>query len=225
MKEYGFPGANDYLSLARATVECIRSQQEVRAENNEFCCSIDRLFVQLLNKDATGFQFNGVLDSMIDKHGHHVGVGGTVRFSQGELQEQSYWIEVFGKKDSDNSNKILYRIHFDVAVPGIDKNKERHPLYHVQLGGQSRDASFIDDEMQHWSVPRIPFFPLSLALFFEIVFREFGGDLVRNRFIKSNPWRRIVAKNERRMLGTFARTFRQAWGKSKSVSGVYYEGF
>ena len=223
MKEYGFPDARAYLSLAKATVECIRNQREVRAENNEFCCSIDQLFSQLSNKKATGFQFNGILCSIIDDYEHNVRVGGRVGFSKGELQNQSYWIEVFGKKDSDNSNKILYRIHFDVAVPGVDKNKELHPLYHVQLGGQSRDDNFIDDEMTHWSIPRIPYFPLSLALFLEIVFREFGGELVRNRFIKSNAWRRIVASNERRMLSAFARTFRQV--SSKTVSGIYYEGF
>ena len=186
MEEYGFPDASDYLSLAKATVECVRDQQEVRSENNEFCCSIDHLFRQLSNKSATGFQFNGVFRSMIDDHEHNVRVGGKVRFSKGELQEQSYWIEVFGRKDRDDFNKILYRIHFDVAVPGIDKNKELHPLYHVQLGGKPRDTHYIDDEMRHWSIPRIPYFPLSLALFLEIVFREFGGALVRDRFIKSN---------------------------------------
>ena len=222
MKEYGFPDASNYLSLAKATVECIRNQREVRTENNEFCSSIDQLFNQLSNKKATGFHFNGILGSIIDEHEHNVRVGGKVVFSQGELQEQSYWIEVFGKKDSGDSNKILYRIHFDVAVPGIDKNKELHPLYHVQLGGKPREARYIDGEMKHWSIPRIPYFPLSLALFLEIVFREFGGGLARDRFIKSNDWREIVAQNERRMLSAFARTFRQ--GSSKTVSGIYYEG-
>lgn len=223
MKEYGFPGADDYLSLARDTVECIRNQHEVRSENNEFCSSIDQLFCQLSNKNAAGFCFNGMLCSIIDDHEHNVRVGGKVGFSQGELQEQSYWIEVFGMKDSDRSKKVLYRIHFDVAVPGMDKNKELHPLYHLQLGGKPRDAHYIDDEIQHWSIPRIPYFPLSLALFLEIVFREFGGELVRNRFIKSDSWRKIVAKNERRMLGAFAQTFRQV--PNKTVSGIYYEGF
>ena len=223
MKEYCFPDADRYLSLAKATVECIRNQREVWTENNEFCSSIDQLFNQLLNKKATGFQFNGILCSIIDKHEHNVRVGGKVEFSQGELQEQSYWIEVFGKKNSGYSNKILYRIHFDVAVPGIDKNKELHPVYHVQLGGKTRGADYIDDEIQHWSIPRIPYFPLSLALFLEIVFREFGGKLVRDRFIKSNGWRKIVAKNERRMLGAFVNTFRNV--SSKTISGVYYEGF
>ncbi len=222
MKEYGFPEAGDYLSLAKGTVACLRNQPEIRTENNEFFISIDRLFDQLSGKNATGFHFNGIFCSMIDGHEHNVRVGGKVGFSQGELQEQSYWIEVFGMKDSDYSTKVLYRIHFDVAVPGIDKNKELHPLYHLQLGGKPRDAHYIDDEIQHWSIPRIPYFPLSLALFLEIVFREFGGDMVRNRFIKSNDWRKIVAKNERRMLGAFANTFRQV--PSKTVSGIYYEG-
>lgn len=223
MKEYGFPGASVYLSLAKATVECLRNQPELRMENNEFFCSIDQLFNQLSNKAAIGFHFNGIFCSIIDDHEHNVRVGGNVGFAQGELQEQSYWIEVFGKKDSDCANKILYRIHFDVAVPGIDKNKELHPLYHVQLGGKSREAFYIDDEMQHWSIPRIPYFPLSLALFLEIVFREFGGELVRDRFIRSNGWRKIIAKNERTMLGAFANTFRQV--PSKTISGIYYEGF
>lgn len=225
MKEYGFPEASDYLSLAKATVECIRNQQEVRSENNEFCSSIDQLYSQLSNKKATGFHFNGILCSIIDDHEHNVRVGGKVGFLHGELQEQSYWIEVFGKKNSNYSTKILYRIHFDVAVPDIDKNKELHPLYHVQSGGKPRNTHYINDEMQHWSIPRIPYFPLSLALFLEIVFREFGGELVRNRFIKSNAWRRIVANNERRMLSAFAKTFRQVWSKSQTVSGIYYEGF
>ena len=223
MKEYGFPEAGAYLSLAKATVECIRNQPEIRSENNEFCSSIDRIFYQLSGKNVSGFHFNGFFCSMIDGHEHNVRAGGNVRFSQGELQEQSYWIEVFGMKDSDRSSKILYRIHFDVAVPGVDKNKELHPLYHLQLGGKPRDADYIDDERQHWSIPRIPYFPLSLALFLEIVFREFGGELVRNRFIKSNSWRNIVAENEKKMLGAFAQTFRQV--PNKTVSGIYYEGF
>lgn len=222
MKRYGYPDAVEYLRLARATTAYICQQSELRSQNNEFCDAIDKLSGRLLNPNAAGLNFSAVMETLVDDKIHHVRVGGIVKFKDGILAFQSYWIELFGAIDTCDESLVLYRVHFDVAVPDNDKNNERHPLYHIQLGGKAANSEYINTEMKHWSSPRIPYVPLSLAMFLEIVFREFGTGYIEDRMRKDEQWTRIIKENEDVMIAGLLKVFEN--NKQMTISSVYYEG-
>ena len=224
MTEYGFPSAEQYLELARETVDFVCSQQELRSENNCFCSEISNSLISLRNPKADGFTLKANLETIINDKIHDVQIGGLVQFAADELKCQSYWIELFGRYGSPLSNKIIYRVHFDVAIPSQEKNAEKHPIYHVQLGGKAAKAEYFDKEMKHWSSPRIPYIPLSLAMFFEIVFREFGTGYIAERMYKEKDkgWCAILKKNEEVMIPALKGKLIEY--KHLTVSTVYYDG-
>ena len=163
MKEYGFPSLKEYLALAQEVVAAIRQGgRELCAQNPEFAKAMRYLEIKLQNRTAQGFEFNSFLKSNIDDAVHPVQVGGSVRFSGGKLKFHSYWINIYGSKEKKAENKVQFRVHFDVAIPEEDKNKKKHPLYHVQLGGRLRETQYVNKDMNSWSVPRIPYVPISL---------------------------------------------------------------
>lgn len=224
MTEYGFPPAEQYLELARETADFVCNQQELRSENNGFCSEISKSLASLRNPKADGFRLKANLETIIDDKIHNVRIGGLVQFAADELVCQSYWIELFGCSGSPLNNKIFYRVHFDVAVPSQEKNAEKHPVYHIQLGGKAANAEYFDKDMKHWSSPRIPYIPLSLAMFFEIVFREFGTGYIAERMYKEKDkgWCAILNKNEEVMIPAFKGKLVEY--KHLTLSTVYYDG-
>ncbi len=104
--------------------------------------------------------------------------------------------------DGDETTPLLRKFHFDYAKPIAGQNEK--PVYHLQYGGAATptfNASSIDvSHLNPWlSVPRIPFMPVNLALFLDIIFCEFQSEETHN--IKELPkWRDLIVNNERKVL-------------------------
>ena len=221
MKKYGYPSKSVYLEMAKTTAGFLCRQPEIATSQGELCSEMNKVQNLLMGKKVHGYRFNVRIQSRIEKQRHSVRIGANVQFQDDALIVQTYWIEVFGSDNNEKlKNKVIYRLHFDVAVPG-EVNKIDHPIYHIQIGGKVSDAQYATQDMKHWSVPRIPYVPLSLAMFLEIVLREFGDDIVK-KFIKSKEWNNMLLNNQKVMLYQLAKTILN--NGDKTIFRIYYEG-
>ncbi len=221
MKKYGYPSESVYLGMAKNTAGFLCRQPEIAMSQGELCTAMNTVRISLMGKNVHGYNFSIRLRSKIEGHWHSVRIGAYVKFKNKALMAQTYWIEVFGSEDSEKlKNKVIYRFHFDVAVPG-EINKKDHPIYHIQIGGKVSEAQYATQDMKHWSIPRIPYVPLSLAMFLEIVLREFGDDVVK-RFVKSKEWNNMLLNNQKVMLCQLAKTILN--NGDKTIFSIYYEG-
>jgi hypothetical protein len=135
--------------------------------------------------------------AVIEKKNRSVCVGSKVECENNKIKNISFHYAIM---ESEYSKKVLRKVHFDVAVPG-QIGKKNQPLYHFQVGGE--DTPLLEKKgvnlapLEPWfSYPRWPHYPLSTALFLDIVFREIGDDNLKT-FIGEGGWRRLIKENEK----------------------------
>lgn len=219
-----FPDFDDYIKNERKTVELLANCGELATLGDSFDNAIQQLHATMQNWNdikhrPVCIRFYATINSVVeDRHVkgggtktskmHKVGFGAKVEFDdKHQLLNASYLIEIFGEENSDAADAILTRIHFDV-VSRDDRMCSKYPLYHLQVGGNPSEGGYYskdkrrNENMKALSYPRIPYCPLSLALFMDMVLRELGGCDAKV-FLKSAIWRGVVRKSETMMLLPF----------------------
>lgn len=220
----GFPEFGKYVEAEFKTVEALVDKGEVAALGDSFVDGINALYSKLLKLRKEKWRGETCIDFkaeiLSDAEGkkrissrpkaHKVGIGAKVEFDdKHHLTNSTYLIEIMGEESSAFADKILTRIHFDVVSAG-SRNTALYPIYHLQVGGDpsgGRDYAVGNDDDNHdlikpLSYPRIPIYPLSFALFIDMIFRELGNDSVKT-FIKNDYWRGVVRDNEALFLKPF----------------------
>jgi hypothetical protein len=106
---------------------------------------------------------------------------------------------------------ILRKFHFDITtVPPGGQSKQPHPISHLQYCGELfpylKSQGCTDNQLHNlhpWlSEPRVFFWPMSLALLLDMVFREFPNDKATN-FRSASEWRNVIRENESLLLTRF----------------------
>lgn len=226
MERYGFPSQEDYYKQELATVKHLLA--DAHMSNRVYAearFELLGLMSKLMSKSNNCISFYFPFDACLEGKNQRIHLGGAVGFSCRRLKSASYWIEIFGVKGSEQQNAVVRRIHFDAAIPGVEANKSEHPLYHVQFAGRSHEEQSRELESQRqFSYPRVPFTPLSIALFFDFAIRELGTDDLKN-VIKNGAWRRLVRSNEKLMLMPFFSNLHKRWQDDHQFifSDLYYE--
>jgi hypothetical protein len=106
----------------------------------------------------------------------------------------------------DGSKKIIRYFHFDYALPTSTRN-QAHPIFHLQYGKASSSNLNEEDyafDIDNLELPRIPYFPMTLALLLNTVFMEFYNEITHT-IINRSEWRKLLKKNEEIMLEPYYR--------------------
>ena len=242
LADIGFPKFNDYFQAEKKTVEFLANSGELASAGNEFSDKMQVLYSKICAWDKCTqekmrpfcLDFYGTIESNVEsrksamtsaKKFHRVGLGACVRLNKKQqLLFSTFVIEIFGESKSKCADKLLTRIHFDIASPEGEEDS-RFPIYHVQFGGNpeaGREYSQNHSDIKSLSYPRVMSYPLSLALFFDLAFRELGCDAVRG-LVKDHGWRNIVHDHERMMLyPCLDEVLRQCRNDKTNLSDVYY---
>lgn len=104
---------------------------------------------------------------------------------------------------SENPPKLLRKIHFDYA----DKSQANKPIFHLQIPGtltpELKNLGYTNADilhMQPWlSLPRINYYPVTVALLLNLIFLEFTSETT-HRIVENTTWRSIVRENEQAVL-------------------------
>lgn len=234
MKRYGYPDMERYLECEKKTFKHLESSHLFRSNFPDCIQEIDRVFsiVSSFIRDAPKKKrkkcgkliINPTIAFVAELEGkkHNVKLCSNVEFEEDRLVSSVQIIEIFGSVGSINENKIISRIHFDVAIPG-ETNKQHHPLYHVQVGGEAKgDVEIVGDH--GLSLPRIPYRPMTSAMFFDMAIRELDTD-EHKQFIKEGSWIEIVRENEELMYYSFVEEIsrRKSSNHNFVLSDLYYE--
>lgn len=229
MERYGFPSQQNYCTLERETIKRLRMLHLLyRNEYSSAREKLEELFNKLgsKKKPLDNILFEFPFETTLEKgcKEQRILLHGEIRFEKGRLQSDSFAIEIFGVKGTKEEGEVIRRIHFDIAIPYVEENKDEHPLYHVQLAGKSRELMSKELQTQkQFSFPRIPFVPMSIALFFDMAVRELGPRELKD-WIKLHPWRSLIRKNEKTMLRPFFVHLHKQWRLNSQfiVSDLYY---
>lgn len=228
MQRYGFPSRASYYAHERETVKKLFAiVGQLCPFLHEALSSLSALTSKLKASTNDCIEFYFPFETCLERKQkcQTIHLRSKVEFEGDRLTYNSYWVEMFGIKGTDLQNKLIRRIHFDVAIPGVEKNKQEHPLYHVQFAGRSHeDVSQEFAEQMPLSYPRVPFMPFSIALFFTFAIRELGNDDLKN-VVKLGAWRELVRKSEELMLVPFFTYLYKSWCDKRQdlFSDLYYE--
>lgn len=204
MNRYKYPSLDQYIAQERATIRYLMTQSAIR-KYDAFAGQLSGLYDKLKGKFNRNIIWDFEFKSDLEKQRktHAVRLSGKVEFDTDRLTFSSHNITIFGVVDTEFQSKVIRQLHFDVALPW-EKNKALHPLYHIQSEG-AYDVGGKDDvaeESCHVSLPRIPFYPLSFALFFDMSIRELGSKDLKT-MIDVGGWREIIRANEDKMIYPF----------------------
>lgn len=229
MQRFGFPSQQDYCTLERETIMRLRMMHFLyRKEYSSAREKLEELYGKLgsKNKPLDNIRFEFPFETTLEKKckEQRILLHGEIRFADGRLQSDSFAIEIFGRKGTSEEHEVVRRIHLDIAIPYVEENKDEHPLYHVQLAGKSHELMSQELQTQKkFSFPRIPFVPMSIALFFDMAVRELGPKELKD-WIKLHPWRSLIRKNEKTMLRPFFVYLHKQWRLNSQfiISDLYY---
>ena len=234
MERFGYPSIDKFLDCESATFKHLLSSQKF---SEALANNVDDIWranatIQAFKKSIKDKAKNRNkkikitpeirFEACLENKYHDIRLSSIIEFENAVLVSSSQVIEIYGNRELNQAEKIIYRIHFDVALPG-EKNKHLHPLYHMQIGGESnRNVQFVDEHSL--SLPRIPYRPMSSALFWDMAFRELGTEKVKE-IIEEGAWREIVRNNEEMIYYSFVEEIckRKRNKHDFVLSDLYYE--
>jgi hypothetical protein len=151
------------------------------------------------------FLFDAYFKIEIDNVDRKVFVGAliTTANKHNEYDQLTYYFAIC---EDCSHNFLLKKMHFDYAKPRPEPEK-RHPIFHLQfpgeLSGHLKDIAIKDDHLSPWfSEPRIPFYPMTLALLINLIFKESGSSNSR-KVTEDHIWRNLINKNEELVLNPY----------------------
>lgn len=141
----------------------------------------------------------------------YISLGGTVKFKQGAISEQSLCLTLMLEHSSEcdvipeswniypitQGHHILRRFHFDIDMNNDDTVR---PKFHLQYGGNF-ESSYLGIQDVHYKLfspldhPRIPNQPYDIVMLLDFIIREF--DLGGQEVINDGGWNKHLIEIER----------------------------
>lgn len=217
----------EYLELEKETLRVLNGSKYVREAS--LYTNLQSVFSQSRGRKFSNMnlyiRFNS---SMFGSKHHEVSLGGQFYCGRNSLANASYSVEVIQSSDNDTAcvNKVVSRLHFDYASRD-QKNASQHPVFHIQMWGQlpehlrSSGVGYQFEENRSMSCPRVPFAPLSLALFLNMMIKELGTDGLR-KILKSPEWDALVKRHEQKILMPFFKRLQGCIGSGDQLCKFYY---
>ena len=114
--------------------------------------------------------------------------------------------------DSSSQNgRLLKKIHFDYCDP-TNVIRQLQPVFHYQIPGEAtlrlkKDGYDCEHLCPSLSEPRLPYYPMSLALLLNLIFLEFPGESEdKKKLTEDGYWRSWIKKNEELLLVPYYET-------------------
>ena len=129
---------------------------------------------------------------------------------------------------------ILRKFHFDATVK--PNKHQSQPISHMQYCGEMlpvmKNLKYGDEQLKQLypkvREPRIFFWPMSLALLVDMVFREFGDKEFKQKILPDPGWRKLIRSNEELLLKPFFKecmdTITNADEKRETLAERFYLG-
>lgn len=215
----------EYLELERETIRVLNESKYIK----EGCQHTN---LQSVYSQSRGDEFSAIdlylrfCSSAFGAKSHDVSLGGYFQCGSNALFRATYSVEVFGPSGSADMNKIVSRMHFDYASRE-EQNAGQHPVFHVQTWGKlpqylrDEGVGYQFEDNSAMSCPRVPFAPLSLALFVNMMIKELGTEKLR-RLLGSSEWRRLVMQHEKKILMPFIDRLKNCLSSGAQLSKFYY---
>jgi hypothetical protein len=132
---------------------------------------------------------------------------GCIAVPAGDAISQLSYSVLIGQ-DAHPSKLVARKFHFDFE-PVVGRNvAESKPTFHLQMCGElsphHEGEGYAEEDIAHllpaWSQPRVPAFPMSLALVLNWLFIEFGHEPAVMDARQNPHWRSLVRDAEREVL-------------------------
>lgn len=229
-----YPSPHDLFELELRVLAFLRDEPYVAKNHPNLTSDLARYFAH--NRSASsGFHFFSHLDVChrqlpikrdYSRNFSNVSliIGADIRQDgDGSYSNISYCLGV--ARTLQRKRRAIWRkFHFDLTVPGGHR-RQPHPISHMQYGGELndnwrslgfRDAQTRDFQSQ-LSEPRVQFSPMSLALIFDMIFREFP-DQETTVFRSSREWVQIVRNHEDAVLRPYYQKCLDTIGENRAAA-------
>ena len=215
----------EYLKLEKDTLKILEESKYIKEE----CC---RTNLKAVYSQSRGDKFSTLdlhlrfCSSVFGSHSHDVTLGGYFFCNSNSLTRATYSVEIFESVVNAGPKKIISRLHFDYASRN-EPNASMHPVFHIQMWGKlpghldNLGVKYQTPENSAISCPRVPFAPLSLALFLNMMIKELGNDKLR-RLLESQKWRELVKRHEQKILVPFFKRLQECIGSGDQLCKFYY---
>lgn len=224
MIRYNYPPLAEYLAQEKETIKYLMMRPALN-KYGKFRSDLCGIYDKLRSASTRCITWEFLFETKLEKQEkrHCIKLSGQVKFDERRLTFSSHCIEIFGEVGTKDEGSVIRQMHFDVAFPW-EMNKKDHPLYHVQCDGKYDIDCHKDKNACHISLPRIPFYPLSLALFLNMAIKELGPEDLKV-LIAVGKWKEIVRSNEDKMIYPFWENVMTRRKKDHSfiIPDVYYE--
>jgi len=235
-----YPSPDDLFALELRVLDFLRDEPFI-AKNYPYLVNDLNKFIGINKSSHSGFHFFSHVDVChrqlpIKRNGSRVYsnlsliIGVDIRQDEhGNYSNISYCLGVV-RTLQRNRRAIWRKFHFDLTVPGAQR-RQAHPISHLQYGGELnhswRELGFRDSQTKDFqsqlSEPRVQFCPMSLALIFDLIFREFP-DQETVEFRSSREWIQIVRNHEDAVLLPYYRKCVDTIGENRAaVAGSRFQ--
>jgi hypothetical protein len=233
-----FPSVDDVYNLELRTLEFLGRSSRVKAISPDLMRSADSassvlrgrrkaIFNARSRDEVKMLDFETSFDSaLIDGKTYRVHLGADVRVRGSQFSQVSYFLAIA------ESGTIFRKVHFDLAhEPGA--RPPTKPSSHLQIGGELSEnlkSMYVSDVYDgllkpELSEPRIFFFPVSLAISFLILVRDFRvGDFAE--LSGDQEFRKLMLTCEEKLLTKFVSHLRTKLNEKKeSIFLTHYHAY
>lgn len=228
MKGLELPLPSELIENEIHTLEVIKNDKAFWENYSDFSTDANNSYHHAINH-SDSFNFESYINISLDGREGKAYIGALIipNNTKNNYDQVTYSLAICEGKG--NKKKLLKKFHFDY----IDSHKS-HPVFHLQSPGtltpRLEKDGFKDKHLfPEVSEPRIPFFPMTLALLVNLVLKEFP-DSKSDKIIELNEWRGLIKKNEEYVLkpyfmkcnSFFERRENQIPGNNLLTNDFYY---
>ena len=217
----GFPSPRKLIDNEINTLKFFRDNTILWQYYKDFARDSDELYLKALSNKNT-FEFESYLDILVDQRVGRAHVGARIKPSSNMkgYDDISFYLAI----SESNRNSLLKKLHFDFADP-TRFYKQPHPVFHFQHPGELTPAlskfGYDITPLSPWlSEPRLPYYPMTLALLVNSVLKEFP-DGISQDLIERDEWRRLIRKDEELILEPY---YKQCFDFIKERQDDVYKG-
>ena len=213
---------SDFINNEVKTLGFIQNQATLASNFPMLCAEASTTYDILRGRSHnTKFSFGCELALQIEGSSRTVFVEGLI---ENNYSPATYALSICDSKESGKS--VIRKFHFDYD-PNAKDSIDKKPLYHLQYGGKTTPrlerAGLSSEHLQDWlSVPRIPHFPINLALLLDFIFNEFPSEETK-KVSEQSEWRDLIKKNEELLLKPYYSNINQFFSSSHSSSFLFRE--
>ena len=227
-----YPQPNDLKNLELKTLDFLRNNPKVNSCFPTVSAHADKIYKFIKYQCTTKIKINFEVDFEISISGKpsQIFVGSWISSNQkGDSFECiTYYFAI--ADDNQQPYKLIRKFHFDHV---FENNAQSLPVYHLQYPGEQSgylkkkcETKKYEKFLNPWlSEPRLSYQPMTLALIFDLIFRDFNYKNNFNNLINDKGWMGIIRKNEELVLGPFYSNCNKYFNNSHVITDLFTREF